>query len=239
MLDPDDAAGFAYTNLTGRSNGPLIQAIGRILPGVAEVQEQVVPYAEAWRRANLGALSGGHPRWVALGDSLTQGIGASSPEQGWVGQVVRRQSAPVDVINLSQSGARVEDVIAAQLPVWRKLAPAPRGEMVTLLIGSNDVISPRHRSLLPEAIAELLELLPAGALVSTIPSPAGPARAANALIRAAAEAGTIRGVFPAEPNPSAGRGRLAADRFHPNDAGYAMIADTFADAVSAALAELA
>jgi lysophospholipase L1-like esterase len=38
--------------------------------------------------------------------------------------------------------------------------------------------------------------------------------------------------------PDAWRGRLAADRFHPNDAGYALIADAFAPVVTAALAEL-
>jgi lysophospholipase L1-like esterase len=169
---------------------------------------------------------------------MTQGIGASAPEQGWVGQLARRLSVPVDVINLAQSGARVEDVIADQLPAWRKLGPAPHGEILTVLIGSNDVLNPRHRALLPEAFAELLELLPAGTVVSSIPNPSGPAKAANALVRAADAAGAIRGVFPSQFEPTIWRGRLAADRFHPNDAGYALIADVFADAVDAALGAL-
>jgi lysophospholipase L1-like esterase len=235
VLDPDSQEPFSFTGLTGRSNGPVMQTLGRIMPGVAEVQKQVEPYAAAWRAANLEALGGRHRRWVALGDSMTQGIGASSPEAGWVGQLARRQTGPVDVINLSQSGARVEDVISHQLPVWRKLAPAPHGEILTVLIGSNDVISPRHRQLMAEAFAELLEALPVGAIVSAVPSPAAPAREANELVRAAAAAGDIRAVFPSSFDPGAWRGRLAADRFHPNDAGYTMIADTFADAVSAAL----
>ncbi len=238
MVDADDDEQFPFTGLTGRSNGPLMQTLGRLLPGVAEVQQQVEPYAAAWRRSNLEALAGQHRRWIALGDSMTQGIGASSPLEGWVGQLARRQSVAVDVINLSQSGARVEDVIAHQLPVWRRLAPAPHGEVVTVLIGSNDVLSPRHRQLLPEAFAELLEQLPAGAIVSAIPSPAGPAKTANDLIRAAHAAGHIRGVFPDSFDPAAWRGRLAADRFHPNDAGYTMIADTFADGVADALSAL-
>ncbi len=238
MVDADDDEGFPFTGLTGRSNGPVVQAIGRLLPGVAEVQLQVQPYAAAWRRENLAALSGQHRRWVALGDSLTQGIGASSPQEGWLGQLARRQSVPVDVINLSQSGARVEDVIASQLPAWRKLPPAPRGEIVTVLIGSNDILSPRHRQLLPEAFAELLDQLPAGAVVSTIPSPAGPARQASELVRAADTAGRIRAVFANTTDPTQWRGRLAADRFHPNDAGYAMIAEVFADAVADALRAL-
>ncbi len=238
VIDAEDDAQFPFSNLTGRSNGPVLRTLGRFLPGIAEVQEQVAPYAAVWRRANLAALAGQHARWVALGDSMTQGIGASDPQQGWVGQLVQRLNVPVDVINLSQSGARVEDVIAHQLPAWRRLAPAPHGEILTVLIGSNDVISPRHRPLLPEAFTELLALLPPGTVVSAIPSPAGPAREANEVIRAAASRGTIRAVFPASFDPTVWRGRLAADRFHPNDAGYALIADVFADAVGAALAAL-
>ncbi len=241
VVDAEADEPFPFSNLTGRSNGPVLRTLGRLLPGIAEVQTQVEPYAAAWRAANAAALSGQHPRWIALGDSMTQGIGASDPQQGWVGQLVRRLSVPVDVINLSQSGARVEDVIADQLPAWRKLSPAPHGEIVTVLIGSNDVLSPRHRPLLPEAFAELLELLEQrapGAVVSSIPNPAGPAKAANALIRAADAAGVIRGVFPSQFEPTIWRGRLAADRFHPNDAGYELIADVFLDAVTAALSAL-
>lgn len=235
VLNPDDDGQFPFTNLTGRSNGPVLRTLGRFLPGVAEVQEQVEPYAAAWRQANLAALAGQHPRWIALGDSMTQGIGASSFQQGWVGQLARRLKGEVDVINLSQSGARVEDVIVEQLPVWRRLAPAPHGEIMTVLIGSNDVLNPRHRQLMSEAFAELLELLPSGAIVSSVPSPTGSARQANELIRLAHGAGDIRAVFPADPDPSIWRGRLAADRFHPNDAGYTLVADVFADAVSEAL----
>jgi hypothetical protein len=192
VLDPDDSAEFAFTNLTGRPTGPVLRTLGMFLPGIAEVQKQVQPYAAAWQRSNREALAGDHRRWIALGDSMTQGIGASSPEQGWVGQLARRQSSPVDVVNLSQSGARVEDVISSQLPVWRKLAPAPHGEILTVLIGSNDMLSPRNRQLLPEAFTELLEQLPGGAIVSTVPAPAGPAQAANALILAADQRDVLR-----------------------------------------------
>ena len=236
MTSTSDDERFAFTNLTGRPTGPVIRALGTVMPGVAAVQRQVQPYAAAWREANLAALGGGHVRWVALGDSMTQGIGASDPiSQGWVGQLLHRLPLELDVVNLSQSGGRVEDLIELQLPVWRRLPPAPHGEIVTVLIGSNDVMSPRHRSLLPEAFTELLELLPPETVISAIPSPAGPARQANDLIRVAADAGRIRAVYPNSFDPGAWRGKLAADRFHPNDAGYTMIADLFADAVGASL----
>jgi lysophospholipase L1-like esterase len=167
---------------------------------------------------------------------MTQGLGASEPQLGWVGQLTHRLPSPVDVVNLSQSGARVEDVSAQQLPAWQALPAAPAGEILTVLIGSNDAISPRHRNLLPEAFAELLKVLPVGAIVSTLPSPSRQAAQVNALLHTAAAAGRIRIVTAGGLEPGAWRGRLAADRFHPNDAGYAMIADVFAAAVENALA---
>ena len=230
--DPDPID-FDYSNLTGRPSGPVVRALSTVLSGVAAVQRQVSPYAEAWRALNLAALNQPERvRWIALGDSMTQGIGASAPERGWVGQLAERLPEPVALVNLAQSGARVEDVILTQLPAWRRRPSAPHGEVVTVLIGANDVISPRHRSLLPEAFDELLGLLPPGAIVSTIANPTRIAARVNASIRAAAEAGRIVMVGAEAMDPTMWRGRLAADNFHPNDAGYTMIADLFAAAVS-------
>jgi hypothetical protein len=101
VIRPADDEPFAFTNLTGRPTGPVIRALGTFLPGIADVQRQVQPYAAAWRDANLAALGGGHPRWIALGDSMTQGIGASTPWMGWVGQLAAQLPSEVDVINLS------------------------------------------------------------------------------------------------------------------------------------------
>jgi lysophospholipase L1-like esterase len=230
---------FPFTGLIGRPPGALTRTLESFVPGVAEVQAQVPLYAAAWRTANLAALQGGHRRWVALGDSMTQGIGASAPLEGWVGQLVRRLEIPVDVINLSQSGARVEDVIAQQLPAWRALPPPPAGEILTVLIGANDVISPRHRNLLAEAFAELLDVLPAGAIVSTMPARSRQELSVNALLRDADRDGRIRAVPTETASREAWRGKLAADHFHPNDAGYATIADRFAPYVRAALDALA
>ena len=239
MIDPAGDETFTFTGLTGRPSGPVVRALSGLLPGVAGVQAQIAPFAEAWRERNLVALRGTGVRWVALGDSMTQGIGASAPEHGWVGQLAETLSTAVDIINLSQSGARVEDVLDQQLSAWRALPPAAHGEFITLLIGSNDIMSPVHRRLLPEAMVELLEHLPESAIVSAIPSPAPPARQANEAIAAAAARGRIHAVTPALLGPASWRGKLASDRFHPNDAGYAMIAEVFAPAVGDALAALA
>ena len=56
-------------------------------PGGRGGREQTQPYAAAWRHANEAALAADGPLWVAIGDSMTQGIGASAPERGWVGQL--------------------------------------------------------------------------------------------------------------------------------------------------------
>ena len=61
------------------------------------------------------------PLWVVLGDSTAQGLGALSPDGGYVGQVLaelRRQTGlPWRVLNLSVSGSLTRDVLGAQLPV--------------------------------------------------------------------------------------------------------------------------
>jgi len=73
-------------------------------------------------RGQIGGLL-----YVALGDSSAQGIGASRPERGYVGLVAQhvRESTgqPVLVINLSRSGARIDDVLDRQLPALRGLRP--------------------------------------------------------------------------------------------------------------------
>ncbi|WP_249009299.1 SGNH/GDSL hydrolase family protein [Conexibacter sp. DBS9H8] len=235
-METGAAAAFTFTNRTGRPSGPVLRMLSAVLPGVAAVQAQVGPYAAAWRAANLDALTRSGRRWVALGDSMTQGIGASSPFHGWVNQAAERLPVPLTIVNLSQSGARVEDVIDQQLPAWRSLPPAAQPDLITVLIGSNDVISPRHRRLLIEAFTELLEALPAGALVAELPSPVRAASTVNALLHSAARRGTIRVIRTDHLDPSVWRGRLAGDNFHPNDAGYRLIADAFTPALTAALA---
>jgi lysophospholipase L1-like esterase len=174
---------FDYDNLTGRPAAPFVAAVARVLPGVARVQAQHQPYALAWRSANLVALTRPGPRWIVLGDSMSQGIGATSFDAGWVNQVRARladDSRPYEIVNLSASGARAPDVLSQQLPAWLGLPPAlpplapdlaARPDLVTLLIGSNDLLSRMHRGQLPAAFASILAQLPAGAVIATLPQP--------------------------------------------------------------------
>ena len=215
-----------FSNLLERSPGPVLSMLGAVLPGVRAVSAQREPYADAWAQANRAAVRSEGPLWVALGDSMTQGIGASSPERGWVGQAADRlaeDGVRYRVVNLSMSGARTEDVIERQIPVLRAL-PAPA--LVTVLIGSNDLISPAHRRLLGEAFTELIALLPNGTFFGGLP-PRGPVQEANAAIAAAV---TRRGFVEVTVDTD-WRGRLASDHFHPNDLGHAAIAAAFAGAI--------
>ncbi len=221
---------FDYTNLTGRPSGPVVRLLSRVVPGVREVQDQVGPYADRWRAANLAALDGSGPLWCALGDSMTLGIGATAFDRGWVGQLAEQGSTPGRLVNLSASGARVADVLDRQLPALESLGIEPA--LVTVLIGSNDLISPRHRRVFPELFEQMLRRLPVGSVVASQPNPSRAAVEANALLdRIAQERGLVIAELR-DPRTTSWKGKLAADHFHPNDLGYAGIAQVFASAIA-------
>lgn len=222
------ATAFDYSNLSGRPPGRFVSLAARVVPGVRTVQDQVEPYAQAWQQANADALAGAGPLWVALGDSMTIGIGASAPDRGWVGQVLARHPG-WRVVNLAVSGGRVRDVLDRQLPALEALGVVPA--LVTVLIGSNDIFSPELRPQLAPDMATLLDRLPRGTVVGNQPGTHPPALEVNALID---EAVATRGLVLANfrtPEMRSWRGRLAADHFHPNDVGYAGMADIFDTAV--------
>ena len=80
--------------------------------------------------------------WVALGDSMSQGIGASAYDRGWAGQLSTRLRArgwEHRLLNLSVTGARVDDLVATQLPALEAAVQnAGSAALVTVVIGSND-----------------------------------------------------------------------------------------------------
>lgn len=80
----------------------------------------------------------GTVRYVALGDSLTAGVGSDDVESTFVYQVAKKLSSQfgkVEVVNLGVSGATSKDLIEGQLPQVAKEEP----QYITLLIGVNDV----------------------------------------------------------------------------------------------------
>lgn len=226
---------FTYTNLSPRRPGRLVTVAGLVLPGVARVQEQVEPYAAAWQHSNRDALAATGPLWVALGDSLSQGIGAAAYDAGWVGQLHAQLAAagrPYRLVNLSVSGARTADVLDRQLPALAGVAArAGQPDLITLMIGSNDLISRRYRTGLPRRFERILRQLPAGTVVTTLPNPTGTAARVNAVIEAVAGQRGLRIADLRDGRTTSWRGRLAADHFHPNELGYAQLAGVIGDAL--------
>jgi lysophospholipase L1-like esterase len=218
---------FTYSNLSGRPSSQVLKLLARILPGVNKVENEIAPYAAAWHEHNVAALASAEPLWVVLGDSLSQGVGASSIEQSWVLRA-QRQLADAGlgyrVINLSVSGATVPDVLERQLPAMNGLAATPA--MVTVLIGSNDVIHRDLRVTLVEHYRTLLVALPPNTFVLLPERGGGVYGEVARLVKDSARTGSVYAVSV----HVAGRVR-AEDHFHFNDAGYAMVAHDFAAAV--------
>lgn len=182
--------------------------------------------------------------YVALGDSVAQGIGATRVADGYVGLLaarLRRATAgPVQVVNLSVSGARVIDVIEQQIDQVNALA---RYDVVTLDIGGNDV---RHfdRSRFVEQTSLLFEALPHGTIVADLPyfMHGHWERDAAEACRVVEEQAARRHlpVVPIHATMAARGWRgmfrdYAPDFFHPNDRGHQLWADAFWPAVAAGL----
>lgn len=98
--------------------------------------------------------------WVVLGDSTAQGLGATNPDGGHVGQVLaglREQTGqPWRVLNLSVSGSLTRDVTGVQLP------RIPAGaDLVTCGIGVNDILYTSPGKLFADLRALIVALPPA------------------------------------------------------------------------------
>jgi lysophospholipase L1-like esterase len=207
-----------------------VRALGLVSPGIRRVSAQIRPYTEWWDTQNQAAAIADGPLWVVLGDSTAIGIGASAPDLGYVGQILsslRTQDPAWRVINLAMSGARVEDGVTRQLPA---LATWPSAEAVTMCLGSNDVFWERTTTLRGE-LQQMVAGLPPGSFVATVAGISERAKLANRALRSAASTNRIGSIDPWN-EPGADRSlRLAPDRFHPNDLGYAHMAQAFARAL--------
>ncbi|HLQ62283.1 MAG TPA: SGNH/GDSL hydrolase family protein [Candidatus Acidoferrales bacterium] len=106
-------------------------------------------------------------RYLALGDSYTIGTGASGPAQSFPSRLARRLErgtrVRVEVTNPAVNGFTTEDLIRRELPLLEKLRP----DLVTILIGANDVVQGRSEAAyraslvrIYDAVADLR--LPAG-----------------------------------------------------------------------------
>lgn len=226
-------------------------AYGRFRDGVGITSGQVDRYRAAWEEANRVAADAEGPVWVVLGDSAAQGIGASGPFAGWVGQVRDRlqvrDGRDWRVMNLSVSGARAHDVLDEQLPHLWRLTAGPSPVPVTLVvcaIGGNDMYRSSSWGI-RDRFTRLVASLPlpgqvgpgSQTVITTLPQGLGWRRAniANRIIRTQAPR---RGLCVADLWATTGppwKGRYAEDFFHPNNIGYARWADAIFPAIDKAL----
>jgi len=206
-----------------------------------QVHGEVADYRSYWSQVTKPIAPPGALRYVALGDSAAQGIGASDPQHGYVSLIADHLRAsrgrPVIVINISKSGARIEDVLRDQVPQLRGLHP----DFVTVDIGGNDVrkYQTSHWS---TGAASLCAQLPAGrTVVADVPwfmhghweDDARQAR--DALTQACGKDGVAVAPLAATFESHGWLGMFtlyAADWFHPNDDGHRLWADAIWNTVT-------
>jgi lysophospholipase L1-like esterase len=222
---------FRYSNHNQRGKSRKLQLAGWFWPGLRKVQRQIGPYAEAWMSANASELRANGPLWVVLGDSMAQGVGASSYDKGWVGQLrtmLAAEGHEYRVVNLSLSGARIEDVLDIELPALWRLGVRP--DLVTVLIGANNMSNRFRHRLVPDMTA-LLSQLPAHTVIGDITGDSVESQKARELLAAEAAKRQFRIADTRYAFRPPSRPKVSEDLFHPNDAGYAEIAKVFLDAI--------
>lgn len=177
--------------------------------------------------------------YIALGDSAAQGIGASQPQNGYVGLIAKaiteRTGKTVRVVNVSVSGAVVKDVIQKQLPKIKGIKP----DLVTIEIGANDVAKYNKEQFTAD-FTQLTKLLPADTYVSNMPYFATrPMRrpAAFAISKIISENVAIRSDLKLVDLQTITQERdswlnYAADLFHPNDRAYRNWAEAFLNVIN-------
>ena len=219
--------------LTPKPPGLGLRSLSLVLPGVRRISAQVEPYTEWWSDQNQTAITGSGPLLAVIGDSTAIGIGATAPDNGYIGvlrnALAERDGEPWRVINMAQSGARAADGLERQLPVIEELHSLATPPTLTIcVIGTNDVVWSKETALLRRQLKELLARLPEGTLVGPVAGGSPRARSANRAVRGgASEHGHSVIELWQEPGPPPTQ-RIAPDRFHPNDLGHLLMARPFA-----------
>lgn len=222
---------FSYSNHNVRGRSRKLRIASWFWPGLRKVQHQIEPYANAWMASNARALRANGPLWVVLGDSMAQGVGASAYDKGWAGQLrgmLQAEGKEYRLVNLSISGARIDDVLDVELPAMWRLGTRP--ELVTVLIGANNMSRAFRRRLVPD-LAVLLAKLPEGTIIGDITGDYHESQKARELLAAEAakrhfKIADVRHAFRPPSRP-----KLSEDLYHPNDPGYTEIAKVFLEAI--------
>jgi acyl-CoA thioesterase I len=226
----------SYAEVTGISHGRL----GRWTNGVAELRAARVEFAIYWDAHNAQVLGnrervlrdGGvpDPLWVVLGDSTAQGLGATGPYGGYVGQTLHQLRRTTGkhwrVLNLSVSGALTRDVIADQIPRLDGQHP----DLVTCGAGVNDILYSPPGKLFGD-LRNLLAAVPEGTVMLDLPLLSGfwwivgrmSVPYITRINRVIGEVATERSLRVAEVSRHfipPWVGKFSVDNFHPSQDGY-------------------
>jgi lysophospholipase L1-like esterase len=222
----------------------IITVVFLLFMGVSllRLRNQVVRYKSYWESQTETPAEPNAVTYIALGDSTAQGIGASKPENGYVGLLASEITAsthrPVHIINISKSGAKIADVINEQLP---QLASLKTGKaVITMEIGANDMVANADEDAIRAGAEQLFSQLPKNVIVSDIPS-FSKTWLSSREIKIAQSNKIYREVarkhgFELVPlydrlKSTHGWSGNAIDFFHPNDKGYEVWAEVFKDKV--------
>lgn len=183
-------------------------------------------------------------RVVWIGDSTAAGVGSSGADSSVSRQVGRRLAnelgRPVELKVVAVSGARVDDVVRTQVPLVD-----PDADAVFVSVGANDTTHLTSTGAFAENYRALLAGLPPDAAVISlgVPDIGSVTRLAQPLRSIAGWRGTAYDAIVADEAARAGATRvdiaggtgpafradpdrlLAADHYHPSDAGYTVWAD--------------
>ncbi|MEU8591372.1 SGNH/GDSL hydrolase family protein [Streptomyces sp. NPDC048664] len=178
------------------------------------------------------------PRFVALGDSLTEGVGdpVGDTWRGWAALLA--EGLPARFTNLAVSGAQTRDVLERQTPAALELTP----DLVSVVIGVNDTLRCTFDI---HAVAARLDQVYAafraqGAVLLTacLPDPgsmlrlpgslarplARRQRAVNTVVHALSERYGAVHLHAAEGGWVTDRAMWSADRLHPGERGHRQLA---------------
>ncbi|MFD7407579.1 SGNH/GDSL hydrolase family protein [Streptomyces sp. NPDC059866] len=183
-------------------------------------------------------------RYVALGDSLTEGVGdpVGNGWRGWAALLARGLcEPPAAFTNLAVSGAQTRDVLEAQLPAALALRP----DVASVLVGVNDTL---RRTFDIHHVAERLDKVYAAfarqgtaLLTACLPDPgsmlglpgvlghplARRQRAVNTVVHALSERYGALHVHAAEGDWVDDREMWSSDRLHPGERGHRQLAVRF------------
>jgi lysophospholipase L1-like esterase len=185
----------------------------------------------------------GMTTFVALGDSITVGMGDPAPEGGWRGWAALLAGTlhQPDVHNLATLGARAADVERLQLPAAANLKP----DVASVVVGINDTLrgdfDPERTGAAVGRTVAALRAAGSQVLTMRLPDPgqmfglprvlarplARRMRAVNAAVdEVARHYGTVH--LDAARDPATYERRYwSVDRLHPNERGHRLIACRF------------